>query len=186
MKKNLFFVLMLFCFVGCAEIYPTVTLSTSSPIFITQKLPSNKVYVDFGEKDHNLTKAVQLKLTQNGYAVVPEDQADIIIKGRVNFFKKHELIVPVGMSDFGMGFDRLVVREHIGYNLYNFCDQGVDIDFYYKSQVSLMIMIKNEKTYETNLNLKTDRTQINFYRQKVENGFNEKISNTIIEMLEDS
>ncbi|ANE35450.1 hypothetical protein CIG11343_0367 [Campylobacter iguaniorum] len=184
MKKVLFLVIMLILFSGCASSAQNVYISTSSPIFITQKLPGKNVFVNFNENEGNLTQIVKFELSKHGYQISSQELANIIIKGRTNYFRKSSSTKP--RMDMGFGFGRSFRGRSAGFGYRDpFDNDFYNKEYYYDAQIALLIQIKDAQNYTTNLNLQSEKSQIDFSEEKTLLNFNEAIAKKIVEILKE-
>ncbi|AGZ81254.1 hypothetical protein [Campylobacter fetus] len=186
MKKIPFFIIVLFSIIGCANSVQNVYISTSSPIFITDKLSEKKVNVQTRNSEGNLTDIIKFELVKNGYEISDLNSSNIHIKANINYFRKNNSVKPnsnffIG-SNFGMG--RHFMSRGVGFSyLHSFDDDYFDTEYFYDSQVSLFINIKNGSSYQTNLNIQSEKSPINFDKDRTILNFNENIAAKIVEIL---
>lgn len=185
MKKILCCILIFFGLIGCANQAQEIYMSTTSAIYIDENLVGKKVYVNFNENEGNLTEVVKFELIKNGYIITQEELSDINIKGCINFFRKNSFSRPTMLMDMGFGFGRHYRSRSFGllYSTDPFNDDFYNKEYYYDAQISLFITIKNKNTYSTNLNLESEKSQIDFSKECTMFNFNDKIAKKVVEIL---
>ncbi|RAZ60818.1 hypothetical protein [Campylobacter hyointestinalis] len=180
MKKILCCILIFFGLIGCANQAQEIYMQATSAIYIDENLMGKKVYVNFNENEGNLTEVVKFELIKNGYIITQEELSDINVKGRINFFRKNSLSKPTILMDTCFS------RHYRNRNLYYtdpFNDDFYNKEYYYDAQISLFITIKNKNTYSTNLNLESEKSQIDFSKERTMSNFNDKIAKKVVEIL---
>lgn len=184
MKKQLFFIIMVLIFTGCASKTTRLDrdiVKSSEAIFIDKKPKNNKAYVKFtntSNLDSNLTQAVALNLANNGYEIVSDKSlASTKIYGNLNFFRRTYIkdVDPFVVSSINF--------RYRGYRRYDALDDyysSVTNSYVYDAQTSLMIDIDGA-TYKTNLYYQSDKN-INS-TSTMQDIFNAKISRQILSYL---
>ncbi|CZE45816.1 complement resistance protein TraT [Campylobacter geochelonis] len=194
MKKFILPLLALFAFVGCS-IKPNLNegiIKTSEPIFINSASKNNKTYVKFtntSNVDSNLTSALSLELSQNGYEVVGDEKlASIIINGNLNYFRRTYIKDPDPFASFGFGFSRGRWGSGVGVGFpFGYYDDDYDSrtnSYIYDAQLSLQIRINDGKktdSYKTNLDYQSNKN-INSISTMTDI-FNHKIAKQILYYL---
>lgn len=192
MKNILLVFIVFFAFFGCTRSTPNSYINTSTPIFIINKPNGKKAYTDFRDEKNlasstntNIIKA----LTQDGYSIAyNEKQADVIIKGNINYLKKQCFnnthgYVQAGYSRNSRKQNKKEV-EMAMHHTFLLDDPNFGFGCSYEGQASLLIRVRvngKMENYSTNINFQTDENTHSF--SYIRELFNNQISKKIIDYL---
>ena len=182
-------------FAGCASsgvARNSGIIKSSDPIFITN-LPEQKLvnvaFTNTSNFDSNLTTAIEEYLVQDGYSVVSKDKANVLIEGKLNYFRRIAYKDNRFRPTFGFGFGFGRISRHVGFGMGFPFGWGWDDDYgvtsyIYDGQLSLLIRVKNGKEfkdYVTNLNYQSEPDAGGIAR--VTDSFNYKVYQQISQFL---
>lgn len=166
MRGVIFTILVAVFVAGCSSSTHRLNsgiISTSDPIFIDEIPKDRRVFASFDNTsgvDSNLTEAVNFYLQKDGYTLTNEKNANIIIKGNLNYFRR-AVIREIDPFSGGFGFFGTGRRGGMGIGVGLPLFEGYDDrNYIYDAQVSLLIRVKddkNSKDYKSNLNYQSDK-----------------------------
>lgn len=177
MKNIAICLLLALIFIGCGKSVQTSYLSISSPVFITENIKGKSFSVSTQNFTPNFENNLTSELEKNGYKKAINNP-DITIKITLNYLRKNSDIKNSNFMEFGFGSGGF---RHIGFG--SGFGYGYEDEYFYDAQASLYIDISGGKTYQTNLNLQSQKSSFDYGQEQTKDNFQSKIIAKIIEIL---
>ncbi|KEA45969.1 hypothetical protein [Campylobacter mucosalis] len=158
MKNFLLAIFVAISFSACARGIPSISASTSEPMFVTPKSGENRVFVMFknsaGISENNTTTYVVNEFVKNGFVLADDiKNADFVVLGDVIGFQRVEVRDYDAFMNFGFG--RRYSSIGFGFPLFRDYDESYTNSYYYQMSASVQIKTKNGDTKSTNISLKS-------------------------------